>query len=83
MKTLPLAIAAIAIAFSVPAALAQTSDTTMKAGTAAKADASSQRARQVRRHRHYTTGTGLHGGSHVTPLPGKDELNSKAYLVDH
>jgi hypothetical protein len=34
-------------------------------------------------HRRYTTGADLHSGSHVTPLPDKDELNSKAYIVDH
>jgi hypothetical protein len=89
MKLLPIAaVAVVAAAFSAPAALAQTSDTSNTAATAdttTKADTvtPAPKPRHVRHHRRYTSGSGLHSGSRVTPLPGKDELNSKGYLVDH
>lgn len=59
------------------------SSTNTTAGKSPAETAPHKRHVERRVHRRYTTGVDLHSGSHVTPLPDKDELNSKAYIVDH
>lgn len=75
---------ASAMSFGLAAASAQsTSSTDMPAVSSPATTTPHKRHVERRVHRRYTTGVDLHSGSHVTPLPDKDELNSKAYIVDH
>lgn len=92
MKILVTAIAAAALALGIGAAQAQSnsSDANMKADTSMKADSSASApahkhvAKSHRYHRH-TTGIGSENNARApgSRLPGKDKLNSKAYIQEH
>jgi hypothetical protein len=77
-----IAAAALALAAGSSAAMAQTttSGPEVKAGATVHGTATSH----PRRHR-YTTGIGAENNASArgSQLPGKDKLNSKAYIQDH
>jgi hypothetical protein len=79
-----IAAAALALAAGSSVASAQTANSSpeVKAGTAVHGTATTPR--QHRRH-HYTTGIGPENNASApgSLLPGKDRLNSKAYIQDH
>jgi hypothetical protein len=86
MKPSIIAVAAASMmSLGVTVASAQSSSSTTDVTTGNSPASTTPHKRHVERrvHRRYTTGVDLHSGSHVTPLPDKDELNSKAYIVDH
>jgi hypothetical protein len=86
MKVIVTAIAAAALLIGAGAAQAQNS---MSAGADMKADSSMSTPRHSARHhrtyRRHTTGIGSENNASArgSLLPGKDKLNSKAYLQNH
>jgi hypothetical protein len=86
MKVIVTAIAAAGLLIGAGAARAQTS---MSAGADVKADSSVSTPKHITRHhrsyRRHTTGIGSENNASArgSSLPGKDRLNSKAYIQEH
>ena len=85
MKTIIIATAVAALALGASAAQAQSNSTEANVKADASMSAPKPAVRHHRKYRRHTTGIGSENNASApgSRLPGKDKLNSKAYIQEH